>query len=90
LDSGCGKRDILTMQFTVTVAHDEEEGVWFVESSNVPGLNAEAPTLDALVESITDLAPLLISANVPGAMPDRNGAYPLRVEHVVSARVPAE
>jgi hypothetical protein len=76
------------MPFNVTVVHDE--GVWYVQSSDIPGLNAEAPTLDALVEVITDLAPDLITANVPGATPDQTGAFPLRVEHVVNARLPAE
>ncbi|HUE46946.1 MAG TPA: DUF1902 domain-containing protein [Aestuariivirgaceae bacterium] len=55
------------MQFTVTVCHDEDEGVWYVQSSDVPGLNAEAPTLDALVEVVTDLAPELVAANLPDA-----------------------
>ncbi len=53
------------MHFNVTVCRDEKEGVWFVQSSDVPGLNAEAPTLDALVEAISDLAPDLVAANLP-------------------------
>jgi hypothetical protein len=65
------------MAFNITVAHDE--GVWYVQSSDIPGLNAEAPTLDTLVEVITDLAPDLITANVPGAIPDKTGAFPLRL-----------
>jgi predicted RNase H-like HicB family nuclease len=36
----------------VKAARDEEAGVWFVESSDLPGLNAEADTLDALVEKL--------------------------------------
>jgi predicted RNase H-like HicB family nuclease len=52
------------MQLTVTVQHDESEGVWFVESSDEPGLHAEAATFDALVEAIVDLAPDLIAANL--------------------------
>lgn len=75
------------MQFTVTVCHDEQEGVWYVQSSDVPGLNAEASTLDDLVDIITDLAPELVEANLPNA-----GLHeiPLRVEHLVNAkRAPA-
>jgi hypothetical protein len=53
------------MRFTVTVAHDEIEGVWFVQTSDVPGLNAEASTLDALIEAISDLTPDLVAANLP-------------------------
>lgn len=52
------------MQFTITVSHDENEGVWFVQSSDVPGLNAEAPAVDELIEVIADLTPDLISANL--------------------------
>lgn len=74
------------MQFTVTVEHDEKEGVWFVQSSDVPGLHAEAPTLDALVEAIADLAPDLVAANLPHAGFDAASAIPLRVQHVVNAR----
>jgi Domain of unknown function (DUF1902) len=58
---------IYFMQFTITVSHDAKEGVWFVQTSDVPGLNAEAPTLEALIEVITDLAPDLAAANLPKA-----------------------
>jgi predicted RNase H-like HicB family nuclease len=73
------------MQFTITVSHDEHEGVWFVQSSDIPGLHAEAATLDELVEVIADLAPELVAANLPEV--DLSGAesIPLRVEHVVNA-----
>ena len=69
------------MQFTITVSHDEKEGVWFVQESDVPGLNAEAPTLDELVEVITDLAPDLVAANLPGT-----DSVTFCVQHVVEAR----
>ena len=55
------------MELTVTVSHDELEGVWYVESSDVPGLNAEAATLEALIEVVADLAPELVAANLPEA-----------------------
>lgn len=71
------------MQLIVTVAHDEIEGFWFVESSDVPGLNAEAPTLDELVEVIADLAPELIAANLPDAIRDGE-AIPLCVQYVAT------
>jgi hypothetical protein len=45
------------MHFNVTVCRDEKEGVWFVQSSDVPGLNAEAPTLDALLKLSATLRP---------------------------------
>ena len=67
----------------VTVSQDEKEGVWFVQASDVPGLNAEAATLDALVEAIADLAPDLVAANLPG--PIGGDAVSLCVQHVVNA-----
>jgi predicted RNase H-like HicB family nuclease len=86
MDRPPARRHIQPMQYTVTVAHDEEEGVWFVQHSDVPGLNAEAPTLDGLVEAVTDLAADLIAANVPGASIGDGAAISLRVEHLVNAR----
>ena len=74
------------MQFTVTVSHDEAESVWFVQSSDVPGLNAEAPTLDELVAVIANVAPELIASNLPNADLKSDANFALRVEHVVNAR----
>jgi len=71
--------------FTVTVSHDEMEGVWFVQSSDLPGLNAEAATLDSLIEVIADLAPDLIPANVPDSRAD-GATISLCVQHLVNAR----
>lgn len=78
------------MELTVTVCHDEQEGVWYVESSDVPGLNAEAATLEALIEVVADLAPELVAANLPTAGFEDRATIPLRVEHIVNAkRLPA-
>jgi predicted RNase H-like HicB family nuclease len=63
MDSRAGRLHIGQMQFTVS--RDADDGVWFVQSSDIPGLHAEAATLDELVEVITDLAPELIAANLP-------------------------
>lgn len=65
----------------VNAVHDEEAGVWFVESSDLPGLNVEAATLDELVTIVADLAPDLIAINLPNAEPVR-----LRVQHVMVPR----
>jgi predicted RNase H-like HicB family nuclease len=74
------------MQFTVTVCHDEKEGVWFIQSSDVPGLNAEAASYDALIEAIADLTSELIAANLPAASLDGITTIPVCVRHVVNAR----
>ena len=54
----------------VAVNHDQQEGVWYVMSADIPGLHAEAETLDALVSVIVDLAPELTSHNLPGTAAD--------------------
>lgn len=59
----------------VNAARDGDAGVWFVESSDLPGLNVEAATLDEFVEIVADLAPDLIETNLPGASePIREGS----------------
>jgi hypothetical protein len=73
------------MQYIVTVAHDEAEGVWYVESSEVPGLNAEAPMLDVLIDVIADVAPELVAANMPSAKVDAASTNSVCVQHVVRA-----
>lgn len=74
------------MPFRITVCRDEEEKIWFVQSSDIPGLNAEAPTLDELVEVIADLAPDLVAANLPDSGFPSGGPIPLHVQHIVNAR----
>jgi predicted RNase H-like HicB family nuclease len=71
--------------FNVFVSHDAADGVWFVESSDIPGLNAEAESYEALVEIILDVAPDLIEVNVD----DQNGDLPnipVLVQHQATAK----
>jgi len=72
------------MTLTVTVSHDQDEGVWYVERSDVPGLNAEAGSLDELVAVIAELVPHLIAANLPDHGDDA-GKYRVCVQHMVAA-----
>jgi hypothetical protein len=44
----------------VKAARDEEAGVWYVESSDVPGLNAGAGTLEALIDLLPPIVQDLI------------------------------
>lgn len=74
------------IEFTVAVSHDVEAGVWFVESSDIPGLNAEAETYEALVEIVLDLAPDLIDANLQDESP-RRASFPVNVvQHATATR----
>jgi hypothetical protein len=68
----------------VNVSHDEREGTWHVLSSDVPGLHAEAESLDALIEIISDFAPDLISANISDWATRYPAGLSLLVQHKVS------
>jgi predicted RNase H-like HicB family nuclease len=72
--------------FKVQVARDEDEGVWFVESSNIPGLHAEAKTYEELLEVIVDAAPDLIEANCNFGTVGLVEGFPLLVEQKALAR----
>lgn len=69
----------------VKAAWDAEAGVWWTESSDLHGLNAEAETLDALAEKLPAIAVDL--AEVGGDALPANTVIEV-VAHV-TARVPA-
>ena len=50
----------------VKVSHDKAQSLWFVLSSDILGLHAEAETLDELVAVISDVVPDLVVANLSG------------------------
>jgi hypothetical protein len=66
----------------VNVSHDKQEGVWYILSSDIVGLHAEAETLDELVTVISDVAPDLIAANMPGTPADTA----IRIQHMVNIK----
>lgn len=66
----------------VFVSHDKALKVWHILSSDIPGLNAEAETLDELIDVISDVAPDLIAANLPGTAPDSA----INVQHIVNSK----
>lgn len=72
------------MPFTVTVCHDEAAGVWYVHDSDLPGLHAEAATLDALVAIIADVTPDL-AVNLPET-DTGHPEIPVRIQHLLVAR----
>lgn len=61
--------------YEVRAHWDAEAGVWWAESDDVPGLVAEAETLEQLVAELRLLVPELLKLN-EGRRPDR---IPLRV-----------
>ena len=52
------------INFSVNTCYDKKEGIWYVLSSDIPGLHVEAETLDEFVMVIADVAPDLIAANL--------------------------
>ena len=66
----------------VNVSHDSQECVWYVLSSDIPGLHAEAETLDELITIVSDVAPDLIVAN----MSDTASDMAIRIQHVVNTK----
>jgi predicted RNase H-like HicB family nuclease len=45
-------RNPMTRSVTIKAVHDAEAGVWYVEESDLFGLNAEADTLEELVDKL--------------------------------------
>jgi hypothetical protein len=50
---------------TVVCEWDGDAGVWSVTESNVPGLSAEAPTVEAMNKLLSELVPELMALNSP-------------------------
>ncbi len=51
------------LAYRVDAAWDEDARVWIATSDDVPGLCAEAATLEALIDIMVGLAPELLAAN---------------------------
>jgi hypothetical protein len=66
----------MTRSIVVKAAHDPEAGVWFVEQSDLFGLNAEARTLEDLVDKLPAVIADLLE-------PDEAGDTEVPVEIVV-------
>ena len=66
----------------VNVSHDKQVSIWYVLSSDIVGLHAEAKTLDELVAVISDVAPDLIATNMPGTPADTA----IRIQHMVNTK----
>jgi hypothetical protein len=50
----------MSRTYTVRAEWDWKAGVWVVGESDIPGLFIEAPTFDAFVEVVQDVAPALL------------------------------
>ena len=57
--------------YEIRAQWDSEAGVWVAESEDVPGLDAEADSLNVLVQKLTILSPEL-----NGVLSDRTANFP--------------
>jgi hypothetical protein len=53
------------VKFTVSCEWDADASVWYVSETDVPGLVAEAPTIEALDALLKDRVPELLQLNMP-------------------------
>jgi predicted RNase H-like HicB family nuclease len=68
---------------------DPEAAVWVAESEDVPGLVAEAETLEALTDKLRTLIPELIDLNdVPVATDDGNLPFDVVAQRHEHTRLP--
>ncbi len=74
--------------YEVQARWDSEAGVWVAESDDIPGLVAEAESMNALVEKIRVLVPELFELN--GGLEPGQRAVEVRVRahHEETASVP--
>lgn len=59
------------MKFKINVQWDDEARVWYVEDSNVPGLVAEASTVEAMQALLRVRVPELLELNMPELLESR-------------------
>lgn len=67
--------------WTVRADYDAEAKVWWTADSDIPGLSADAPSLEALAEKIGRLLPDLLTLNEAELLsPERReGPHELRI-----------
>lgn len=53
------------IELKVHLAQDSETGLWYVASSEVPGLRLEAESVHELIRKVQDIAPELVDLNRP-------------------------
>ena len=64
------------VKLKICVEWDDEARVWYVSESDVPGLAAEAASLDELTRKLLVMVPELIELN---GLPDREDEVPIEL-----------
>ena len=59
------------MKFVINVQWDDEARVWYVDESNVPGLVAEAPTVEAMQALLRIRVREMLELNMPELLESR-------------------
>ena len=54
----------MKIELNIHLAHDDEADVWYVASSDIPGLFLEADTPQALISRLAEAAPEMIELNL--------------------------
>jgi predicted RNase H-like HicB family nuclease len=73
----------LDVKYVIFVTWDTEAAVWVAESTDIPGLATEAPTMESLLVKLEVMVPELLELNLgylPGPIPIQ-----LHTEHVLKA-----
>jgi predicted RNase H-like HicB family nuclease len=65
--------------YTIEAHWDSEVRVWVAESSDVPGLATEAPSLDRLIKKLRVMIPELLQANGTLRRESRQSNLPISI-----------
>jgi len=78
----------MSRTYEVEVHWDSEAGVWVAESDDIPGLVAEAESINALVEKVKVLVPELFELNGGLELGQKTINVLVRAHHEETASVP--
>ncbi len=78
----------MSRTYEVEVHWDSEAGVWVAESDDIPGLVAEAESMNALVEKVKVLVPELFELNGGLELGQKTINVLVRAHHEETASVP--
>lgn len=78
----------MSRTFHVDARWDSEAGVWVAESDDIPGLVAEAESMNALVEKVRALVPELFELNGELEPGQKTVNVFVRAHHEETASVP--
>ena len=56
-------KEDMDMEYEIRICWDDEAGVWYATSEDVPGLVLESGSFDALVERVRHAVPELLELN---------------------------